>query len=817
MIETDNASQDEQFHWDAERIAAYYRRIHPCYRTAAEKLNFADIAGYHLRLSSSILTKETLLDELTPKSTPESIAISHSEITELMSLVNAGDSPSFSTLFDIRSILHTIELDGSTLYREEGKPLQDTIRAMRLMREYFAKRSAAAPTLWRSAVYLFDDKRTELLLDSVFDENGSIRDSASPALREIRRSIVITAGRIRSKMNDLVKRFSEDGLLQEEIITQRDGRYVVPVKVEHKRTVKGMIHSVSQTGQTVYIEPSEIIDLNNDLRSLEYEETREIDIILRSLADGLRSSVPAIRSSLGVASHLEAVYIKSRYAILMQCNTPFIDPNEKGQSLLRLLGARHPALIERLGFDKTVPFNLEMSQAHRTLVITGPNAGGKTVLLKTVGTIALMTLCGLPVPCSADSTLPLFSRISVDIGDAQSIADDLSTFSSHIVSLKNIVETADNNTLVLLDEIGSGTAPEEGGAFAESILEFLNRSHSMTIATTHYGRLAAFAETTDGALNGSMEFSSDDLRPTYIFRSGVPGSSHAFDIADRFEFPKHIIVRARELSGAKTTRLDDLIESLSKKEQEITSRKAEADKQLGKLRMEEIKLERERSELAMRSNEILQKASREANELLSEAVRALDMSKKMSSAVPSKERAETIADTKKTIRSLQEKASRHQAAATIENVSDLPIETGTTVVMRSNPSQTGEVLSIQDNDAEVLFGSMKIRVNVSQLVRTSSSKKTAPSPARSTFFSAPLEPRLDIRGLYGDEGVEKLEKYLSDAAAHNFDRVEIIHGMGTGALGKRIQKTLKDHPLVASFRYGEPNEGGAGVTIVELK
>ncbi|MEP7235996.1 MAG: hypothetical protein ABI778_11945, partial [Ignavibacteriota bacterium] len=566
------------------------------------------------------------MNELIPKSDLEKIQISFSEIDELRTLIGAGESPSFDGISDIRMILQKVEIEGSTIYSDEGLPLLRTLKAIRLLRDFFASRSKQTPTIWKAAVHLFEDRLIEMAFDSVFEDNGAVKDSASSELHRIRRDILATGEKLRNKLVSLMKKFGEDGLLQENLITQRDGRSVIPVKNEHKRRISGMVHSVSQTGQTIYIEPAETIELNNELRSFEFAQQREIDRILRELTERIRSAVPAMMHSLLTCGHIEAIYAKSRYAIMIEATTPTITRTSSGRAgVLHLEEARHPFLIAKLGRSATIPFSLSLNEAHHgrepahTLILTGPNAGGKTVLLKTTGLLLLMCHAGLPIPATSGALLPSLDGLYVDIGDQQSIADDLSTFSSHIHTLKGIIEAATERSLVLLDEIGSGTAPEEGGALAEAILEYLTKNVGFTIATTHYGRLAAFGETYPGAISGSMEFSEVDLKPTYKFRIGIPGSSHAFDIAERYEMPKRIIARAREIAGGKSSRLEELLSSLSVKEHDLAARKAASEAELGRSKLRSLEYERLLAELTSQKQKLLGEASAEAAALLAKA------------------------------------------------------------------------------------------------------------------------------------------------------------------------------------------------------
>lgn len=830
---TSDLIAEQSFSWDERARAGYYASVAISFRNAAQKLDLAEIVSSHLRLANTTIGKAALVNELVPSTSVPVITTSLAEIDELHTFLGANEHPPFAGIHDIRGLLHKIEIEGSTIYEDEGLPLLETFRGMRLLRDFFAKHAKQSPTLWRTAVHLFDDRMLEMALDSIFEASGTIKDSASPELRSIRREIITTSERLRTKLAALMKRYSDDALLQEELITQREGRFVVPVKAEHKRHVAGMIHSASQTGQTIYIEPAETIDLNNELRSLEFDEKREIDKILRQLTDRMRDAVPKLFQSLNAAAHLDAVYVKTRYAIKIGAASPNVKSFSRPEEMQLLLrAARHPFLIEKIGLKETVPFDIALDHSTRTLVLTGPNAGGKTVLLKSIGIIALMAQCGLPVPALSDAVIPVMEHIGVDIGDAQSIADDLSTFSSHINSLKKILDETNEYSLILLDEIGSGTAPEEGGALAESILEYLTRQGCFTVATTHYGRLAAFAETYEDATNGSMEFSEKDLQPTYRFRIGVPGSSHAFDIAERYKLPKRITTHARELVGARTSRLDELISSLNTKEQELAEKRMQIDRELGKSRIERMEYERKAMELTMQKKKLLADASAEAERLVADAnlfiERAVREAREAAQAElrsPGKEPEPKLAQVRARQRKELEELSERIEQRKIESIKtpareELKLEVGAKVRLVTNPEQSGDVITLKGKDAEVVFGSMTMKVKTDKLEVISEPGARKEDRVQSRFggfYEQPVERRIDLRGLYGDEGVMKVEKYIADAAAKNLDHVEIIHGHGTGALGRRIQDSLRSNPFVRSFRYGEPGEGGAGVTIVELK
>jgi DNA mismatch repair protein MutS2 len=820
----------------------WLKAMSPGFAVAARELEFEKVFEFVSQYSPSVLGKRALVKELQPSTDIDRIDRSFKEIAELRLSIVASEYPPLEGLSDILPILRKSEIEGSSLYVDEGARVLSVLKAMRRLREFFGRRVEKAPTLWKTAVLLSDDKLLEMHFESVFDSAGNVKDSASTELVSIRREIIQTASRLRERLTAILRRLSEDDYAQEEIITQRDGRFVLPIKVEHKRRVPGFIHSVSQTGQTVFIEPSETLDLNNELRSLEFAEQREIDRILRGLASRLREATPALISSLAATSHIEAVYAKSRYAEEISGSTPGLEQQTKSSKRkLFLKDARHPILLRKLGRAKVVPLTLELDENRRTLILTGPNAGGKTVLIKTVGVLTMMAQSGLPIPAEPDGILPLMDGVFVEIGDSQSIADDLSTFSSHVSSLRAILASVTAKSLVLLDELGGGTAPEEGGALAESILEHLGALGAFTIVTTHFGRLAAFAESSKAALNGSMEFDRDTLTPTFRFRPNIPGSSHAFEIAFKYGLKKPIIDRAMELRGTGSHRLEDLLRSLEGLQQEAQGRKVDADRELGKARIARVEYERKRDEvedirrtakakaateaeeLLKRANSFIEKAVREAREAARlEAKEEGGIKSGGASSSLTHLRGAQEADRKKLLEDLKRSESELTSRSKLAIAGQITV--GAKVQLKTNPGQTGDVISIDGTNAEVLFGTLRMKAKLAQLelvaaAETGKSKKEHKRTVSTAtqFLSESPNTVIDIRGQYGDEAIPVVEKFLSEANAHSLAHVEIIHGTGTGALGRRINEHLKGHYLVSSYRYGKAEEGGSGVTIVEMK
>jgi DNA mismatch repair protein MutS2 len=830
---------EESAVFNARLAEEFLNSIPESFRHAARELEFEKVFLLHVRLAYTTLGKQALVAELRPKSDPLSIDTSLGEISEMRVFIIAGDEPSLSGLLDISPTLRRLDIAGSTMFVEEGARFLAALKAMRALREFLSRRAKDAPTLWKVGVLLFEDRLLEMHFDSVFDDSGKVKDSASPELSKIRRALLNAADHLRVRLAGILRRLADDGFAQEEIITQREGRFVVPVKVEHKNRVPGFIHSVSQTGQTVFIEPSETLELNNELRSLEFMEQREIDRIMRTLADLARAAVPKIRASLKSAAHLDAIHAKAKYAYRIDANDALLEEQvQKRARNFSISGARHPMLIEKIGRERTVPLTIILDEDRRTLVLTGPNAGGKTVLLKTIGLLSLMAQAGLPIPADAGSKIPMMDGVFVEIGDAQSIADDLSTFSSHVKSIAEILSDVTRSSLVLMDEIGGGTAPEEGGALAESILEHLTRIGAITIATTHYGRLAAYAESSPGASNGSMEFDRQTLTPTFRFRMGVPGSSHAFDIAERYGMKRGLVTRARELQGEEGARIEELVASLETLQQDAKDRKAESERELGAARVARIEFERKRNEVEEIRRTAKKKASEEAEEVLKQANTFIERAvreAKEAAAFEAAQRTTPTANKPDDLRAtrLRHEQERKDLLAKLESTrpkepviakTEMELSVGANVRLKSNPGQVGKVISIKVSDVEVEFGALKMRTKsdllevISRAEAKEKKKESSREVSQATnYLATAAERRIDLRGEYGDDAVIRVDRFLADASAHNLDRVEIVHGHGTGALGRRISQHLKGHQFVQSYRYGEPQEGGSGVTIVEIK
>jgi DNA mismatch repair protein MutS2 len=546
---------------------------------------------------------------------------------------------------------------------------------------------------------------------------------------------------------------------------------------------------------------------------LQFEEQKEISSILRDLTTRIRGCLPVLNESVDILKQLDFLYAKGRYSMEIRGTAAsFADTPH-----LNIINARHPLLVAHHGFENVQPLNLELGKNYSTLVISGPNTGGKTVALKAIGLTILLGQCGFHVPADAGTTIPVCDAMFVDIGDDQSVENDLSTFSSHLKNVKEILEQSTRQSLVLIDEIGSGTDPNEGGAFAMSVLANLTRRGVLTVVTTHHGVLKSFAHETPGAENAGMEFDTESLRPTYRLRVGIPGSSYAFEIADKLDFPRTVLEDARSRVGEQQTKLETLITDLERSLKEAREDSAKAKEESSRLGQLTAEYEAKLHDANKNARELVRQAKEESRQLLEQS-RAL-----VENTI--RELRETSADQQKTVRDQYER-SKANLIKTIETKPEKepsaakPFRVGDAVKIEGSEAEgTLITLSAENGSAEVQIGALKIKAKLHSLVHadTKQKKKTIVEPVSPSVLSVDTRTSIDLRGMYGDEALKAVENFIDEAVTANYERIEIIHGKGTGALRKYIHNMLKSHPSVLSFRLADWNAGGSGATIVELK
>lgn len=737
------------------------------------------------------------------------------ETNEALEVILDKGNPPLEGLFDIHEGVERAR-KGGTLTPEQLLKIGSTLRAARNMKEFFKREDfeKAYERLEDLAYILTTVKNLEDDIERSIVSEEEISDKASATLYNIRRSLKEKNSSVREKISSIVRSHSK--YLQDDLYTMRGDRYVIPVKSEYKSAVPGIVHDQSSTGATFFIEPMSLVNLNNEIRELVLKEKAEIDRILAELSFKVKENSEQCLSNFKMLVEFDFIFAKARYGERLNAVRPLI--REDGR--FNIYSGRHPMIDD----DKVVPSDVYIGEDFDTLMITGPNTGGKTVTIKMVGLLHIMGLSGLLIPARDNSSLSFFTEVFAEIGDEQSIEQNLSTFSSHMTNIVEIMRFVDDKSLVLFDEIGSGTDPAEGAALAISIIETLRSRKSRIIATTHYSELKAYALKTDGVENASVEFDIETLRPTYRLLIGVPGKSNAFEISKRLGLVEGVIKRAKAYMSEENLQFENLIRDLQEKSivakkeaREASALKKEAEEL--KLRYEDKlqKLEKARDKAYMdarhEAKEIIANAKEEADEIL-KAMRALE---KM--GIEGGGRARLEEERKKLKDSLEHK---EKGLHNMKENEGEPITNVTLGMEAFLPSlnQTVVIISMPDNrgDVQVEAGIMKINVKLKDLRKTKVTKQEKVKKKREVKLNlSNIESRVDLRGMDSEEACYKTDKYLDDAYRANLGEVTIVHGKGTGVLRNAITAMLKRHPHVKSFRLGVYGEGGDGVTVVELK
>lgn len=744
---------------------------------------------------------------LLPWDRPEAVAWEQGLTAEAKKLLEAGVGFEFASLGDLRPALRELSEQGAVMEPEELFSLKNHLRLARLLRTGIELRQDDYPRLWEIAQGLFTDRSLEEDIGRSFEPDGTVKDAASSTLQRIRRDKEQARERVLRKLEEIVSRSGE--ALQESLVTIRQGRYVVPVRAEQKTKFKGIVHDTSASGATAFMEPLATVELNNQLRQLEIDEQHEIERILRSFSARALENMASLGQNIELISRLDLISSRGQLALDWKAATPLISDG----NYLKLIQARHPAL------SSPVPLDLELGDGRTTMVITGPNTGGKTVVLKTVGLLALMHQSGLQVPAQEGTALPVFEDVYADIGDEQSIAQSLSTFSSHITRLVEILKTAGPRSLVLLDEIGVGTEPGEGAALAMAVLEELTKRGCLLLSTTHYASLKAFVQEQAGMINAAMEYDRNKLRPTYRLLPGLPGSSFGLAMAEKLGLPRGLIERARSRLDSKSVRLEELLAYLETVKADLEKARAEAQDQERKA----SRLAQEYAEKLQgwrkQENEILSLARKEAEDILAQARSAAEQAV----AVIRSQQAskESIKESRNILSRAGERAKDPGSGQETGPVDDGAIELslGQEVFLPLTNSRAKVVaLPDQAGRLKVQVGSVWMTVKRDQIqVLASSEQAQAMKTPVSFSHEDGFPPELHLLGMRAEEALERLDRYLDEAVLLGIDQVRIVHGKGTGALRKAVRQALSRDSRVKSFRLGYWNEGQDGVTIVELK
>ena len=641
-----------------------------------------------------------------------------------------------------------------------------------------------------------------------------ISDEASHELKRIRRMIKSKNELIRDRLNQLI---STSDKLMDNIYTLRDGRYVVPVRSEFKNSFKGIVHDQSSSGQTVFIEPMFVIDLNNDLKKLEIEEEKEIERILREFSKRIYEILPQLITNLSIISSIDFIFARGKLAYDMEAIKPIINDN----GIISLKSAKHP-LIDK---DKVVPIDISLGNSFNTLVITGPNTGGKTVTLKTVGILTLMTQFGLMIPCFDNSEVAIFDEIFADIGDEQSIEQSLSTFSSHMKNIIDIINNAKTNSLILFDELGSGTDPEEGSGLSISILNYFLEKNIRTIATTHYSQLKMYAMSTENVQNGAMEFNVEKLEPTYKLIIGISGKSNAFEISKKLGLDDSFIINAKKFISNNDLSFDKLVSNVDNRRKEYEELILEQRELLNfnkKIKQEyENKLEKFNSQKEKRIKkleEYIENSINETDKFCRETINHINKAR-------SKEQSHKLKKISDEILKKIEKINHNKSIKNDinSNISNEPLMLGEEVkVLSLNENGFIQTLPDKNGNVQVKIGILKVNASISDILRIENivdKSKDKTSYSKSTFIKSDkmYSNKIDVRGYNTEDAIYEIDKFLDDSFIANLNEVTIVHGKGTGILRNNITDFLKKHKLVKSFSFGKLNEGGDGATVVKLK
>ena len=753
---------------------------------------------------------------LRPMTDPDDVQRALDETSAAVDMSALRGSPSFSGVKPVAASLQRAHMGGA-LNTRELLDIAAVLRAARSAREYGEgdeRKKTCIDHLFRSltANRFLEDKIT----GSIVGED-EIADAASPELASIRRHIRATASKVRDILNKLLSS-NQAKYLQEAIITQRNDRFVVPVKSEHKNDVPGLVHDVSSSGATFFIEPMGVVKANNELKELQAREEKEIERILAELSAECAQFKDDITQDYDLLILLDVIFARAKLAYRMRACAPRIV--ERG---LYLRKARHPLLDP----DRAVANDLMLGEDFDTLVITGPNTGGKTVTIKTIGLLTLMAQCGLHIPTGADSTVRIFDRVLADIGDEQSIAQSLSTFSSHMTNIVGILQEADDRTLILFDELGAGTDPIEGAALAAAIIESAREMGALVAATTHYAELKVYAMTTDGVENASCEFNVETLAPTYRLILGIPGKSNAFAISRRLGLPEYIIEKAAARLDAENVRFEDVLTKLDQQRQEMEKERTEARRLKLEMEQSAAKAREYRERLEAERAKVVEKAQAEARSIIQEARAASDLA--ISELKELKKRKDLdwqqVNDGRAEARRLLNEAERGIGGPVQEPEAPPPTRdarAGDTVELVSMGTRASVLSVNKDGTLQLQAGILKISARQSEVRvvegETQSQKEARriiQRPERTLRTAAPRE--VDLRGMMTDEAVGALESFLDTAMLSKLETVTIIHGKGTGAVRNAVRTYLKRSRYVKSFRPGRYGEGEDGVTVVELK
>lgn len=734
---------------------------------------------------------------------------------EFKSILENQEPLQISTFFDIKSLAEKIRVEGTYLVEDELHQMYASLQTVFSVLRFFDERKEVYPNLEALFEHLPVEKGILKKIETVLDPKGKIKPNASPELQSIIGDIAKTEQDVRKRMDSIYKQAVGNNWVADGSLTIRDGRMCIPVLAENKRKLRGFIHDESASGQTVYIEPEEVFTLNNKLRDLEFDKRREIIRILIALTTDLRPYTPLLLSYHGFLTKLDFVRAKALFAIEVEADMPVLIKEAK----TKLINARHPLLYLSFKADKktVVPLNIHINEGMRIILVSGPNAGGKSVCMKTVGLLQLMVQSGLLIPVHESSEVGIFDNIFADIGDDQSIESDLSTYSAHLTKMRYFVAHASPKSLVLIDEFGTGTDPQFGGPMAEAVLEVLNNKKVRGVITTHYSNLKLFAGNTEGLENASMLFDNDKMKPLYVLEIGKPGSSYAFEIAQNIGLQKEVLELARAKTGTNQNRIDSLLVDLEREKKQIYDTKLHLSNQQNKVKNLVTENEKLREFLDENRRVLIKEAKLEAQAIIKNANKLVE-----NTIAEIKDKQADKEVTKQLRQNLQKVMVQHQVKEEKKPEVVMPLNTPIEVgdwVQLHNSETTGQVLEINRDNLVVALGDLRSVLKKNRVYKISNkqAKKAAQSNSYTGSISEAISSfnaELDLRGMRGDDALHEVEKYLDKSIMMGFPFIKLIHGKGDGILRKLIREYLKKYSQVNRVEDEHADRGGDGITYV---
>ena len=776
-------------------------------------LEYEKITNWLAAFAATMQGKERCRS-VVPSGDYDEVARLHQETAEAVQILQV-QAPPFGGVYDLRDILKTAAR-GSILEIDELRSVMSTMGGMRNVKYFFRDLTLDVPLLKEQAKPIEILGMVERHLKDTIDEHGNFRDDASPELRRITRELHTAQARVKDRLSAILHDAANQKYFQEAIVTVRDERYVIPVKQEYRNYFPGVIHDQSASGATLFIEPLATVELNNTVRQMGLAREQEIQRILQKLSAEIALNGSILAANCDILAAIDLIFARAGLAREMEAYPPTL--NRDGY--VHLKRARHPLLPK----DKVVPIDIELGKTFSILLVTGPNTGGKTVSMKTLGLLALLSQIGCFLPTAPDSELPVYRNIYADIGDEQSIEQSLSTFSAHTRNIVRIIEKAEEGDLILLDEVGAGTDPDEGAALARSIIEHFLHSEIAVVATTHYAALKTYAYTQPGVENASVEFDLKTLRPTYRLLIGIPGASNAFSISRQLGLLQDIVARAEIYVNEEHTHFERIVNELEQEKKDYEARNRALHNRESEITAIETRLRSEREALSASRQELLHKAREEANNIVREARRSAEETikslKEQFDDHGVKERRKAIQDARNRLDEAYVQGGLPKNEVVGEPVRPNSIQVGDIVCIKSL-AQEGTVLAVQDNELIVQVGGLRtiVKMNACTFVGRKKHKKSTKVHVGTSISrkSAEIRPQIDVRGMTVLEAEDVLGKFIDDAVFTGLSKILLIHGKGTGALRQGLQDYLKRHRSVLTFSFADISEGGTGATVVELK